>query len=480
MIDLDHLQDRPVDVLLDEAARAPVLAMPPKALLNGTDVRTIFESILPDALIEDLVTASRFQERERKLDAMRLVRAMIIAAGTGYGGRQADVMRLYFKSGAPRVARGGFYAWFGAALEQVVKAVADHARSMLQREESDLPPLMAQYARDWHIVDSSTVELPKSLFDEYPGTGEYAALKVHKRYSVGVGAVWDYHLSPAREHDAPHLTIDESWRGLGLLVDLGYASLQLISDCAHFEVTFVMRLKENWKPRVEHIARGEVTRTFVPGTDLDLLLESETLKLDGKVIDLDVTIGPPSRSVSCRLVGVPVPGKGYRFYLTNLPPAVGPLQIADIYRVRWEIESDNKLDKSCHHLDEIGARTAAAARALVHASLTSSMLCGVLAHRHRLKEGLASRKNAIRQTPPLHQQALGRAMGSGAEMIAAALELTGQEAARQWEHIASYLQHLAEDPNWRRSPSILDQLRGWKITPYARTKRLASTGKRLN
>ncbi len=35
----------------------------------------------------------------------------------------------------------------------------------------------------------------------------------------------------------------------------------------------------------------------------------------------------------------------------------------------------------------------------------------------------------------------------------------------KWQMLAEYLEHLARDPNWRRSPSILDQLRGWRITP---------------
>src|SRR5690554_1436252 len=43
-------------------------------------------------------------------------------------------------------------------------------------------------------------------------------------------------------------------------------------------------------------------------------------------------------------------------------PSTPPRTVADLYRVRWEIELDNKLDKSCHRLDQIGARTAPAVR----------------------------------------------------------------------------------------------------------------------
>lgn len=400
---------------------------------------------------------------------------MVIAAATGYGGRQADVMRLYFESGGPRVARGGFYAWFGPTLEQSMNEIARRALDYGRRQPLDVPVLLAAHARDWHIVDTETIKLPKALQAEYPGTGDYAALKVHKRFSVGLGTVHAYPLSPAREHDAPHLVLDETWRGLGLLVDLGYASLKLIADCERYDVRFVLRLKESWKPKVDRVARGQVTRTFFPGTDFDALLDEEVLVLNGRVVDAEVTLGRGNQKVRCRLVGVPAPDGSYRFYLTNLPPVVGPRQIADIYRVRWEIESDNKLDQSCHHLDEIYAQTGPAARALVHASMTSSMLACLIAHRHRMREAPPRRVGQERTAPPIHPQMLARAMGSAAMKIAAALDLQGRAAEREWVAIADYLDHLGKDPNWRNRPSILDQLRGWKITPgRPKAARLAS------
>jgi len=61
--------------------------------------------------------------------------------------------------------------------------------------------------------------------------------------------------------------------------------------------------------------------------------------------------------------------------------------------LRWGIESDNKLDKSCHALDQIGARTGPAVRALVHASMVSSMLVGLLAHHHRRREAPPAEAN---------------------------------------------------------------------------------------
>ena len=58
------------------------------------------------------------------------------------------------------------------------------------------------------------------------------------RYTVTTVLAGRLHsISPAREHDAPHLTLDESWRGLGLLADLGYASIKLLRDAKRFART---------------------------------------------------------------------------------------------------------------------------------------------------------------------------------------------------------------------------------------------------
>jgi putative transposase len=433
--------------------------------MRGEDVRRVFQTILPDEELMKLVEAGNFQERTRKLDALKLLRTMVIAAATGYGGRQADVMRLYFESGAARVVRGVFYSWFGKKLETLMAAVCALALSYVQSMKRDLPGLLGEYVTDWHIVDSSTVKLDDALLKEYPGAGDYAALKIHKRFSVGLGTTIEYRLSPAREHDNAHLAIDQTWRGLGVLLDLGYASFKLIRDCYEHDVRFVIRLKDSWKPRVQHIARGKLLKQFVGGTDFDCLVNDEVLVLDGTAVDVDASFGRGPSLTTCRMVGVPTPEGTYRFYLTNLPPAVGPLQIADLYRVRWEIESDNKLDKSCSHLDDIAARTGPSVRAMIHASMVSSIIACVLAHQVRLDEAPPPRAGTERQTAPIHTQSLARAMGSAAVTIAAAMDLRGQKAEREWTRIAEYLSHLGRDPNWRRSPSILDQLRGWKITP---------------
>jgi hypothetical protein len=442
--------------------------------MRGKDVRAVFDAVLPNEALEDLIESSGFQTRERKLDAKLFIRSTIIAASSGRGGRQAEVLRHYFDNGGDEVVRGAAYKWFGDAFEKVMEDVRRRALDYANAMPRDLPGVLGRHVTDWLVVDSSTVKLDRALIDEYPGTGAYAALKIHKVFSVGLGTTLRYHLSPAREHDSRHLAIDESWRGLGLLADLGYASMDRLASCQQHGVPFVIRLKHNWKPRVESVELGEVLPGFCKGSDFDFLVGDGAIHLDGTPIDATVELGSKV-PVRCRLVGVLGP-KGYCWWLTNLPSDVTPDEVRQLYAVRWEIELDNKLDKSCHQLDRIGARTGSTVRALVHASAVASVMVCLLAHHHRLEEGHATSTTPERTTAPIHPQMLSKMGAVCAGSIARALETRGRKATTEWNSLARLLHHNGTDPNWRRRPSTLDQLRGWKISPGRPRRERAAAG----
>jgi putative transposase len=433
--------------------------------MTGEDVREVFETILPQQDIERLCVQCGVIERQRKLHLGMLVRAMVIAAGTPGGAYQADILRSYLEFAVPRVARSAFYRWFDEPLEQFMAALADRALVYARAQQVDLTGILGG-VKDWYIVDSTTVHVRDALRDEFPGTGDYAAVKVHKVLSVGCGAPVYYHFSPAREHDSRHLTIDESWRGCGLLADLAYASLARLRACNDYGVRFVIRLKDNWKPKVDHIARGHVSQEFFPGADLDALLEQDILLLDGRAIDADVHVGGIRHPLHLRLVGVHTP-KGYCFFLTNLPPRLGPRQVADLYRVRWEVELSIKLDKAVHRLDQIDAERPCSVKALLHASLIASIIAALLAHAHN-RQTRPSQEGEPRTEAPLHPRRLALQLAVSCQSIAQAFDLKGAQAMRRWQEMAELLMHSGKDPNWRRRPSVLDQLRGWKRQPVRR------------
>jgi len=63
--------------------------------------------------------------------------------------------------------------------------------------------------KDWILVDSETVTLPKELAKDFPATSTPTGLKVHKWFSLGRNNIVDVQITPARDHDAPHLVISE-------------------------------------------------------------------------------------------------------------------------------------------------------------------------------------------------------------------------------------------------------------------------------
>ena len=434
---------------------------------TGDEVRQVFEAMLPQEEIDRLCQQVGVIERQRKLNLGMFVWAMVISAGTPGGAYQADVLRSYLEFEVPPVARSAFYRWFDDPLEQFMAALAAQALAYARAQQVDLSGPLGGVT-DWYSVEATTVTVRDAWRQEFPGTGDYAAIKGHKVLSVGCGAPVQYHFSPAREHDSRPLQIDESWRGYGLLADLAYASLARLRACDAHGVRFVIRLKENWKPKVDYRARGQVTQAFCPGSDFDALLADDPLVLDGHTLDADVHLGQGRARVHVRLVGVQSP-QGYGFFLTNLPPRIGPRQVADLYRVRWEGELSIRLDKSVNRLDAIDAEQPCTRKTLLHASLIASPIAALLAHTHNVHTR-PQQPGAPRPEAPLHPRRLALQLAVSCQSIAQAFELQGAEATQRWNKIAALLTHRGKDPNWRRRPSVLDQLRGWKRQPLARKK----------
>jgi len=435
--------------------------------MNGTILRETLQAILPIEVINDLARWHGVVERNRKQNVPALVVALVLTVGSDDSGRLADTYRRYLAEVPNKaVVRGSFYNWMDAPMadlmEGLVRLGMDHADSLPKH----LPKVLAG-VKDWRAVDSETITLRTPLAEDYPGSGSSAAIKVHKEFSLGCGCMTDFRLSPAKEHDARDFRVDERYAGMGLLVDLGYVSLRLIRDCHKHDVLFAIRLKENWKPRVERIVTGDLLEELLDEVDLDTLIEHGELPLDGRSVDADVRIGKGNKAVRARLVGVTAPD-GYHFYLTNLPrQTYAPTMVSDLYRVRWEIELDNKLDKAVAQLDQVRATTPSSLRILLYASLLHTLLVDVLVHHDRLK--LARQDENDPPRPPLHPITLGFAVRN-ISLVLALMHIKPDALPSMWDSMALVLHILAEDPNWRGRPSVLDQLRG-QVAPPGRPRR---------
>lgn len=423
-------------------------------------VQELFETIIPKAFIEAEAKHLGVQERQRMLEVVQLVVSMVLMGGSPEAGRLSAVLRDYFERGNPRVARGSSGKWFDDAMLALVTVLTRRALEYAQAMPRHLPGILAGRT-DWRVFDATTVKLDKRLMEVWPGAGDYAALKVHVELSLGCENVVDYHISPAREHDSPHLTIDESRRGTGLLVDLGYVSHDLFRRCAEHDVWLVVRLKSGWKLRLDDsLSAGAAVHWLADEQQVDHYAGGSTLQeLPEKETDIDVLLGPEDAPVRARLVVFETP-EGWRALLTNLSRTTHTLaEVAMLYRLRWSIEIQNKLAKTCCQLDEITARTAAPAKILVHTAMIASIIANAVAHLEHIDQGLVGTKTRKMVRPPLHAISVWKCILASGQRLAV-LIVTPSETPKTWAQVASFLMYGGQDPNWKRRPSPIDMVKG--------------------
>jgi len=196
------------------------------------------------------------------------------------------------------------------------------------------------------------------------------------------------------------------------------------------------------------------------GQDFDSLLEDDVIIRDGNPIDADVTLGRGALRVKSRMVGLATP-KGYCFFLTNLRRSThGPTDVGDIYRVRWEIEIDNKVDKAGARLDEIESRKPVSARILILASLLNAAIAKTIIQSESLAIVAAKKKPTDPAgRGPLHPISLLRWMASSHSTIVRLL-LSKQDETFEWIRLMSLFLNYAADTSRRRRPSVLDIIQG--------------------
>jgi hypothetical protein len=96
--------------------------------------------------------------------------------------------------------------------------------------------------------------------------------------------------------------------------------------------------------------------------------------------------------------------------------------------------------------------------------MVASMIACLLAHHYRRRSAPPPARGAVRNKAPIHPQAISRLLAAMAPYVSLAFEMKTKKAQAEWDRFAMILNRQS-DPNWRSRPSILDQMRGWKLAP---------------
>jgi hypothetical protein len=309
------------------------------------------------ARAEDL----RIKKRDRVHHLGLIVDAMVLSAlqrSTDTDGRLLDAQRTYEGIGGAASSKTSFRG----NVRQAVPLMWDTLRRRITTiqaasDDSEMRGRLKAFS-DVLIPDGCAFKLAAALSNVYAGTSQPAELKLHAVYSVCAGGATSVKMARGSEHDSDGFW-PKTWEKNALYIwDLGFVNNQRFVDAVKADAHVLQRLKDSMNPVVlASYGPTGARRELSDGQGKHLTLhEACAFGYVHKqaVLDLDVEItDEKSGTVAARVVCVPFGGED-RYYLTTLPRAIfTPHDIAELYRIRWEVELFFRGWRGAMRLDEV-------------------------------------------------------------------------------------------------------------------------------
>jgi putative transposase len=339
-------------------------------------------SMLDPDRIEAIAEDMRIIERKRVHHGGLLVCAFVLSAlerSTDTEGRLLDARLTYQALGGPESGKTSFRNMAHKMLPVMRKMMK---RRMQQLEARvDAPALRGRLRAfsDVLIPDGCAFKLANALSGVYSGTGQASELKLHAVYSVRAGSAISVHSTAGSVHDSEGFWPGHWERGALYIWDLGYNSHERFIDAVQAGAVVLQRLKDGANPVViaSYGPTGCRRLLFADGGGPIRLDEAcQGAVHQQRILDLDVEIVDNSgRVVEARVVCVPFDGED-RYYLTTLPRLIfTPHDVAELYRVRWEVELLFRNWKGAIRLDQVRHLSNQTSLGL---AVTSTMLAALL------------------------------------------------------------------------------------------------------
>lgn len=206
-----------------------------------------------------------------------------------------------------------------------------------------------------------------------------AAVELHVLMSLRRDQVVRVAVAPDTQGERDFLPAPAQLRGKLLMADRGYQDLAYWAQVDASGGFFLMRAKCNLNPRIVRIcASSRSERRRFEGKRLQQVLH----RLPQRRLDLDVEWERPGGALlRLRMILVWTPRGERTILVTNVSRAVlSSKEVAQLYRLRWQIELLFKEWKSHANLHEFRSAKPALVEGLIWASLTAAALKRSLAH----------------------------------------------------------------------------------------------------
>lgn len=346
------------------------------------------ELVAPDDIIE-VGRRLGVIKRQRKVDLPALVAATITAVSPVPGSETSALVNYLHLVGVDdagaKIALSSFYERFTEEFAALMRELALRAVTRVRAAAPDDVAaadfgVLLQRFDDVRIVDS-TCHVLKRLAGWAPSTSKKrpAGIKIHTVISLRDHLpVDELAITPQRRHDNPAAPAQAFAPGSLALFDLGYIDVARFITMTEQGAFFVTRLKESHNPEIVRVHVGLGAKREARGMRIGEAL-GYVLHPDEGVIDVDVRLVVGERTAVVRAVATVEPDGTRHWYLTNVSRDVLRVQdVADTYRLRWEIELFFKQLKSGAGLSALLAWRASAVQAFVYSKIIALCLARLL------------------------------------------------------------------------------------------------------
>ena len=339
-------------------------ALPSPKYINPDDIKNELEQLLPEEKIVQIAKETGFIKRERIIDPVPFLWALILGFGTYLQRTLADLRNSYVNETGEEIAESSWHGRFSPALVKFLKACVLHA---LHQTANDVVRQLDEKVKQFEdilIQDSTIIRLHEVFANKWPAVRSRkvaAGIKVSVLISAVVNGPKKVTIHSERTAEVKTLRIGKWIKDRILLFDLGFFKHHIFARIDENGGFFVIRLKSRSNPlllKSHKVHRGQaIDLTDMPWNKVKDRLHRE-------VLDAEVEVSFKRRKYKgkqktdkklFRLVAIYDKEEGdYHTYLTNIPPDVlSAEEIASLYRVRWEIELLFKELKSKYALDKV-------------------------------------------------------------------------------------------------------------------------------
>ncbi|ACV46222.1 MULTISPECIES: IS4 family transposase [Halomicrobium] len=338
-------------------------------------------TLFPSEFLEEHAEELGVVERDRDLQILILVWALVFDFATGENRTLAGFRRSYNSTGDETLSPGGFY-------QRLTPTLAAYLRDLVERGLDEVAVPNAVDAdidrfRDVMIADGTVLRLHEFLSEAYEGRHEeQAGARLHLLHNATDQTIERSDVTDEKTHDSTLFKTGSWLQGRLVLFDRAYFKYRRFALIDENDGYFVSRLKQNANPVITAELREWRGRAIpLEGKQIhDVVTDLSRQYIDVEV-EAEFKRGQyeGTRSLDTKRFHVVVvrdeDADDYHLYITNLSrEEFLPADLATLYRCRWEVETLFRELKTQYELDEFDTSNPAVVEILLYAALLSLLV----------------------------------------------------------------------------------------------------------